>query len=86
MKNKPIRTCIGCRQEHNKSDMLRIVKNNDDVKIDFSGKLNGRGAYLCKNVECLNKAIKNKKLDVALKMEVGEDIIKNLYREIENDR
>ena len=63
MKNLPQRTCIGCNSIKAKKDLIRIVKNKEgQIYIDKTGKANGRGAYLCDNVECLEKAIKSKKL------------------------
>ena len=62
MKNIPQRTCIGCNIKKDKKDFIRIVKDNENnISIDRTGKANGRGAYICDNIECLEKAIKNKK-------------------------
>ena len=60
----PQRTCLGCMQSKNKSELVRIVKQNDGkIFVDKTGKANGRGAYICNNVECLDKAIKSKRLE-----------------------
>lgn len=76
----PKRKCIGCGDNFPKRELVRIVNNSQEgVVIDPSGKLNGRGAYICKNPECFNKIKNNKKLDTALKTKVDEDI----YKEIE---
>ena len=62
LKTIPQRSCIGCNCKKNKNQLIRIVKNNENViSIDKTGKANGRGAYICDNIECLEKAIKNKK-------------------------
>ena len=65
MKQKkiPLRMCIGCKQMFPKKELLRIVIPKDgEVTTDLTGKAHGRGAYLCKNEECLNKALKQKSL------------------------
>ena len=61
LKKIPQRTCIGCNVQKNKSDLIRIVMNKEgNISIDKTGKANGRGAYICNNIECLEKAIKSK--------------------------
>lgn len=85
MKSKPIRTCVGCRNQFNKDDMIRVVRTFEGVQLDFSGKLNGRGAYLCKNKSCLLKAIKSKRLESALKVEISPEVTAHLEKEIGNE-
>lgn len=69
------RVCIACRKVQNKYDMIRIARSQDgEIKIDPSGKSEGRGAYLCKNVECLKIAIKRRQLDRAFKIKIPNDI------------
>ena len=86
MKNIPKRTCIGCNSEKNKKDLIRIVKNKDgEISIDRTGKANGRGAYICDSIECLEKAIKGKKLEKAFEMKISEEIYENL-RGVINDK
>ena len=64
MKRIPQRTCMGCNTSKNKDELIRIVKDkNENIFIDVSGKANGRGAYICNSVECLEKAIKSKRLE-----------------------
>ena len=79
MKKQPQRTCMGCNQKKDKKDLIRIVINKEqNIAIDKTGKLPGRGAYICDNTECLNKAIKNKKIEKAFEIKIDE----NLYNEI----
>lgn len=59
-KKIPERMCVACRQMKPKNELLRIVNSANGVTVDLTGKLNGRGVYLCKCKECLAKAIKNK--------------------------
>ena len=81
MKNIPQRTCTVCRTQKNKSELLRIVKNKENIiKVDEKGKEPGRGAYICLNMECFEKAKKTKKLEKALDIKINDEI----YDEIEN--
>ncbi len=78
-KKKPERTCIVCRTQREKKDLLRIVKSKEGIiEVDLTGKKNGRGAYICKNEECLNKLIKTKRLEKVFEKEISE----NLYESI----
>lgn len=81
MKKKkiPLRKCIACGEGKPKKELIRVVKNNDnEVSIDTTGKMNGRGAYLCSNLECLAIAQKGKKLSRALEVEITNDIYDGL--------
>lgn len=79
MKNIPQRTCIGCRTKKDKKDLIRIVKNKEgDIFIDKTGKENGRGAYICDNITCLEQAIKTKSLQRTFEMNITEEVYENL--------
>lgn len=79
MKSMPQRTCIGCNIKKDKRDLIRIVKNkSNEINIDKSGKLEGRGAYICDNINCLEKAIKSKRLERTFEMKISEDVYENL--------
>ena len=80
MKNKKeTRTCIGCRKKKEKYDLIRIVKDiNGEITVDLSGKMKGRGAYICKNEECFNKAIKYNRIKTALKTNVENKVNEEL--------
>ena len=83
MKDKkiPMRKCISCNERKSKEDLIRLVKKGDkDVVIDKTGKANGRGAYLCLNLECIDDAEKTKKLSRALSTEVSQDIYNELRK------
>ena len=72
---KRVRTCVGCRAERPKNEMLRVVRGVDGViAVDTAGRLQGRGAYLCFNPECLRVAVKKKALSRALRHPVGSEI------------
>ena len=83
-KKIPMRTCTGCRQAKDKKELIRIVRNKDgEVFADATGKQNGRGAYICPNKDCFEKAIKNKGLIRTLKVkELDEQLIRQLLEQI----
>lgn len=76
---KPLRTCVVCRSEKEKSDLIRIVKPKDGaVFVDATGKSNGRGAYVCKNAECIEKAEKKKILQRVFSSEIDESLFDSM--------
>lgn len=84
-KKVPQRKCIACQERDAKKGLIRIVKTKEgQIFLDPTGKVNGRGAYICKDVECLKKAIKSKALNRAFKMEVPSDVYDNLLKELES--
>lgn len=76
MNDKKIeRTCTGCGQKKDKKELIRIVRTLEgNIEVDLKGKKNGRGAYICKSEECLNKVIKTKYLERILKKEITNEI------------
>lgn len=83
MKKIPIRTCIGCGEQKNKKELIRIVKNKEGkIHVDKTGKAEGRGAYICECEECLNKAIKSKRLERNFEMKIQEEIYEELRKTI----
>ena len=71
----PERQCLGCNQHFPKAELLRVVRDpNGNVSLDFTGKKSGRGAYICKNVACLSKAQKSRRLSRNLECEIPEDV------------
>lgn len=83
MKSKkiPLRKCVACNERKAKSDLVRIVKKDEKtVEIDLTGKANGRGAYLCLSLECIDEAEKTRKLSRALKMEISKDVYEDLRK------
>lgn len=80
----PLRKCLGCSEGKPKRELIRIVKNKDgDIFVDLTGKANGRGAYICKSSNCLEKAIKTKRLNKALEVEIPDKIYDDLLKELE---
>ncbi len=76
--------CIGCMQMFDKSALIRIVRDNENnISIDAFGKKNGRGAYICKSQDCLNKVIKANKLARAFSMQISNEVYDTLKKELE---
>lgn len=83
-KKIPQRQCIGCRERKAKRELIRVVRGTDGtVSLDFSGKVNGRGAYLCPDPECLKKALRAKSLERALEVPVPQTVYDRLAKEME---
>ena len=79
MRKQPQRTCMGCNSKKDKKDFIRIVKNKEnEINIDRTGKMEGRGAYICDNIECLERLIKSKRLEKIFDMKISEEIYKSL--------
>ena len=79
MKKIPLRTCMGCNEKKPKKELIRIVKNKDEeIFVDRTGKAEGRGAYICDSVECLEKVVKSKRLEKVLESKISEEIYNNL--------
>ncbi len=83
--HEPIRECICCGDKFPKASLIRVVKNDSGIFRDVSGKQNGRGAYLCGKPACLDRLIKQKRLNRAFKMNVSEDVYQALIKEIEEN-
>ena len=92
-KKVPSRLCLGCRQSKPKKELLRIVrvaqklldeeKVEETICVDLTGKLAGRGAYICRDVMCLNNAIKAKRFEKEFEMPMREEIFERIKIEME---
>ena len=79
MKKAFQRRCMACNTKKNKYDLIRIVKNKKgEILVDKTGKLNGRGAYICNNIECLEKVIKKNRISRVLKSDTEQKIYENI--------
>ena len=79
----PIRKCLGCGASKEKKELIRIVKTpEDEIIVDTTGKINGRGAYICNDVDCLDKALKNRSINKSLKAEVTIEIYEKLKEKV----
>lgn len=84
VKKIPQRQCVGCREMKNKKELLRVVKSPEGViSLDFGGRKPGRGAYVCRCVECLRKARKTKALERAFEMQIPAEVYDTLEKELE---
>lgn len=78
-----MRTCVGCGEQKTKKELIRVVKNNENqVFVDFKGKANGRGAYICPSLECLKKAQKRDALSRSLMTKIDHEIYERLAEEL----
>ncbi len=83
-KKIPMRQCMGCQQRKEKKELIRVVRSPEGlVSLDFGGKVNGRGAYLCPNPECLKRAQKTNVLARKLETEIPQEIYDRLKKEME---
>ena len=83
-KTIPQRQCMGCRERKPKPELIRVVRSPEgSVDLDFRGKANGRGAYLCPNAECLKKAMRSKALERSLETPIPEAVYQRLAAEME---
>lgn len=76
VKKIPLRMCVGCQEMHPKKEMLRVVRTPDgEILLDPTGKKSGRGAYVCRNVTCLQQAVKARRLERALGQPVSPEVL-----------
>lgn len=82
-KKVPMRQCTGCREMRSKRDMIRVIKTEEnEICIDATGRKNGRGAYICPNMDCLKQAMKNRGLERSLKTAIPETVYQQLEEEM----
>ena len=85
MKTKkiPRRMCLGCGEMKPKRELIRVVKSKEgDISLDLTGKKSGRGAYICKSVECFEKARKARKFERSFSCMISEDIYNSMEGEL----
>lgn len=81
----PLRKCTGCNQMKEKRELVRVVRSPEgEVSLDLKGKKPGRGAYICKNKECLAIAQKSKRIERALQCNISPELYDSMLKEIEN--
>lgn len=82
----PLRQCIGCGERKEKKELIRIIKTPEDlIEVDFTGKKNGRGAYICNSTECLRLARKRKSLERSLKTSIPDEVYQQIEKEMVSD-
>lgn len=83
IKKIPLRKCTGCGEMKPKKELVRVIKTVDEqILMDLTGKMNGRGAYVCRDEECLKRAIKTKAIERSLGISVSDDVYEQLKKEL----
>ena len=86
IKKIPMRKCLGCMEQKPKKELVRVVKSADgDISLDLTGKKNGRGAYICPEVSCLEKAKKAKRLERAFECSIPAEVYEAMESELKNE-
>lgn len=84
-KKIPMRQCTGCGERKEKKELIRIIRTpEEEIQVDFTGKKNGRGAYICNSVDCLNLARRKKSLECSLNITIPESVYQELAKEMGN--
>ena len=79
VKKVPLRQCTGCNERREKKELIRIIRTpEEEIVVDFTGKKNGRGAYICKSENCLNKLKKTKKLEKVFEINISDEFYESL--------
>ncbi|MFU0826550.1 MAG: YlxR domain-containing protein [Lachnoclostridium sp.] len=79
----PQRQCTGCGEMKSKKEMIRVIRTpEENILIDTTGKKNGRGAYICRSIECFQKAVKNHGLERSLKVAIPREVYDELEKEL----
>ncbi len=82
-KKVPLRRCLGCMEMKPKNELVRVVKNKSgDISLDLTGKAPGRGAYICKDVECFQKARKARRFEREFSSQIPDDIYDRMEAEL----
>ena len=82
-KKVPQRTCMGCQAKKEKRELVRIVRSPaGEISVDMTGKKPGRGAYICPDLECLNKVVKSKRLERSLETAISQEIYESLKEQL----
>ncbi len=83
----PLRKCLGCGEVKDKRELVRVVRSPEgEISLDLTGKKAGRGAYICADASCLNKARKAKRIDRAFECSVPEEVYEAMERELKNEQ
>ena len=83
-KKVPMRLCVGCGEMKPKEELIRVIRTpREEILLDTTGRQNGRGAYICKTMECLKKALERKGLERSLKTGISKEMKENLSKEME---
>ncbi|MBQ8331892.1 MAG: YlxR family protein [Clostridia bacterium] len=87
VKKIPQRQCLGCNEHKPKKELLRVVRSPEgDISLDFTGKKSGRGAYICRDVRCLKKARKSRRIDRSLDCAIPEEVYDKMESELADEK
>ncbi len=79
----PMRQCMGCNEHKPKIELLRVVRSPEgEISLDFTGKKSGRGAYLCRDIKCLRRARKSRRIDKNLDCSIPEEVYDQMEQEL----
>ncbi len=82
----PMRQCGGCGEMKPKCELVRVVRSPEgDISLDLTGRKNGRGSYICKNVDCFNMALKRKSFYRAFGENLSDETVENILKELESE-
>ena len=85
-KKIPLRKCMGCGEMKPKKELVRVVKTpEDEIVLDLTGRKNGRGAYICRDVECLKKARKAERIEKSFLCRIPDEVYDKMAEELKND-
>lgn len=83
LKKIPQRQCLGCNEHKAKNELLRVLRTPEgEIVLDFTGKKSGRGAYICKNLSCLQKARKSRRIERNLDCAIPDEVYDRMEREL----
>ena len=86
IKKIPMRRCLGCNEHKPKAELLRVVRDPEgEISLDFKGKKSGRGAYICRDVKCLKKARKSRRIDKDLDCAIPDEVYDSMEKELEDN-
>ena len=86
IKKIPMRRCLGCNEHKPKAELLRVVRDPEGgISLDFKGKKSGRGAYICRDVKCLKKARKSRRIDKDLDCMIPDEVYDAMEKELEDN-
>lgn len=85
-KKVPLRMCLGCSEMKPKKELVRVVKSKEgEVSLDLTGKKPGRGAYICRDIQCLEKARKSRRLEKAFSCRIEDDVYNGMESELRGE-
>ncbi len=83
VKKLPVRQCMGCNEHKPKTELLRVVRSpEEEISLDFTGKRSGRGAYICRDIKCLKRARKSRRIDKILECDIPDAVYDAMEAEL----